>query len=50
MVKTKITKTKSLKNETNIMIDIFYAAAFNQVDISEMKVSFEEYIYLSNKA
>jgi len=23
-----------LKNETNIMIDIFYPAAFNQVDIS----------------
>ena len=23
-----------MKNETNIMIDIFYPAAFNQVDIS----------------
>jgi hypothetical protein len=33
-----------LKNETNIMIDILYPAALNQVDISAMKVSFQEYI------
>jgi len=34
-----------LKNETNILIDIFSPVALNQIDISAMKVSFQECRY-----